>query len=351
MLELDKVFDLIVKEKIRILVIVASFTALGIFYIVLSPKVFFASTSLLPEPKSGGAVNSSLLSQFSGIAGLGNLAGNTADAIRPDLYPAIASSTPFLKSLVNHKFWHPDYNDTITLLSYADKYAPIDRLGLIKGYTIGLPGKILGALRATENLTPTWGEGNSDHLFFRPTVSEYLYLKSISEQISVNLDKKSGIITIGIYSTDPYVTAVLTEFTKNFLIHFITDYGLEKRKNTVEYLTNQKAILEIEFLENQKRYADFRERNLNLTSARFQSMEENIRGTYELSKELYFSISGQLEQAKVKLNEEVPVFLDIEPVIVPPIKAKPQTALVLVFSFVLGILSAALYVLVKERYV
>lgn len=355
-MEFESFLAHLAKNKIKAAAILVAFVILGVLYILLTPKSYRAEILLLPEAK--GASGMSGLGQLaSSIPGLGSLSmgESSADAIRPALYPSLTQSTPFVREFVSYTFFHPDFQDSVNLISYGQNYAPTNPFAILKKYTIGLPGEILSALRSKttkdeKSSSTIFGEVKSKKMeeeFFRPTVGDFKYLEAVKDMVAVSTDKTTGIIKVSVQSTNPVLSAYLTEFTKNYIVNYMTNYRQNKQRQQVEFLTLRNEELERKFLEDQSKLASFKERNLDIRSPYLQNQVENLSAQYELSKTLYFSINGQLEQAKIKLNEETPIFAEIEPVSIPAIKSKPQTMLVLFLMGSLGVLSAALFVLIK----
>jgi hypothetical protein len=131
------------------------------------------------------------------------------------------------------------------------------------------------------------------------------------------------------------------------LVDFVQKYRSEKLQQIVTFLLEKQTELEKTFLSDQAMLAAFKEQNFNISSPYLLNRQENLMAQYELSKSMYFSLSSQLQQAKVKLNEVTPIFLEIEPVMIPPLKNKPQTLLIIFLMGSQGVLVAAIYVLIK----
>lgn len=339
------------KSKFKVAGIILGFAFAGAFYILVTPKSYRAETLLLPESDKGSSVSG--LSQLaSSIPGLGSFSlGSAGDgAIRPEFYPSIVQSTPFLQDFVDYTFYHPDYQDSLSLVSYGQKYAPTNPWSVLKKYTIGLPGIVISGFRGIgkeEKAETSVRPQSSVNGFYRPTVGDHLFLNAIKEIVGVSVDKKTGFIRVSVQTTNPVLSAYLTEFTKDYLIDYVTVYRQDRQKRQVDFLEKRNTELEEKFLSDQSKLARFKENNLDIRSAYLQNQVENLSSRYELSKSLYFSINSQLEQAKIKLNEETPIFAEIEPVSIPAIKSKPQTMIVLFLMGSLGVLTAALFVLIK----
>ncbi|TNF44710.1 MAG: hypothetical protein EP311_00750 [Cytophagales bacterium] len=351
----NDLLDHIKSNKKIIFSIISAFVLFGLFLVLVTPKTYRAQSILLPESTGSSVSNMGSLGQLaSSIPGLGSLAlpGTGSEAFRPEFYPAIIQSTPFLVSFRDYQFYHSGFQQEVSIQSYLEDFAPFNFFGFLKKYTIGLPGIILSSIRGDNTAL---GESNSlerdsyvDSVgFFKPTVGEYKFLMDIKDLISVGVDKKNGSITIAVETTNAEVSAHLAQFAKEYLMKFIKTYRIEKQNQIVSFLSQMNIELKQKFLDDQSKLASFKEKNLDIRSPYLQNQLENLSARYELSKSLYFSVNSQLEQAKIKLNEETPIFAEIEPVSIPAIKSKPQTMLILFLMGTLGILSASLFVLIK----
>lgn len=351
----DEFISLAKSYKKSIIFIFVGFVFLGVFIVLVTPKSYKAQAKLLPESSGSSVGNLGGLGQLaSSIPGMGSfsLPSYGSEAFRPEFYPAIIQSTPFLVSFRDYRFYHSGFQQNISVQGYLEDYAPFNFFSFLKKYTLGLPGIILSAIRGEGDVA---GSGSSPQIdanldsveFFKPTVGEYKFLMDLKDLISVGVDKKNGSITIAVETTDAEVSAHLAQFTKEYLVQFIKNYRSEKQSQIVEFLNQMNKELEEKFLEDQSSLANFKEKNLDIRSPYLQNQLENLSSQYELSKSLYFSVNSQLEQAKIKLNEETPIFAEIEPVSIPAIKSKPQTMLILFLMGALGILAGALLLLIK----
>ena len=74
----------------------------------------------------------------------------------------------------------------------------------------------------------------------------------------------------------------------------------------------------------------------NIVSASVRTGEERLQAGYNLTFNVYNTLSQQYEQAKIKVQEKTPIFKVIYPAKVPLQKSKPKTRLILVAMIFLG---------------
>ena len=317
---------------------VAVFFALGLLIAFGSTKEYKSEAKLLPEVtnKEGGA--GSLLKQF---GGLGSLAGidmsslsGGIDAFGPQLYPDIIHSTPFMLHLLDTRVEIPSLDTTATMYAYLTDLKRTSLIGYIKKFTIGLPSTILKLFGSSDNavIAPIQHLGP-----VKITKKQSDAIKILKEKIVADVDDKSGVITISAEFPDPVLAAQLTEKTVHYLTSYITEYRLEKVTQNLDFVKEQHTKSKKEFINAQESLANFRDRNKNIVSARIQSEEDRLLAQYNLTFNIYNSLSQQLEQAKIKVQEETPVFKVLNPVQVPVEKSKPKKSVIFILSLMGGV--------------
>ena len=185
-------------KRMFIVKVVALGAIIGVIAALLSPKEYKSTATLMPEYSTeiqGGA--SSLLRQYGGLLGVsGGTYASNSNAIRVDLYPNIVQSTNFQLKLMDQPFYFSDINKEATLFDYYIELKSPEVLGIIKSYTIGLPGKILGAiLPENEKITTIPGEIN-ESLVLNLSNEERSVISTLKQNISASLDESTGIVSV-----------------------------------------------------------------------------------------------------------------------------------------------------------
>ncbi|NHB69833.1 Wzz/FepE/Etk N-terminal domain-containing protein [Perlabentimonas gracilis] len=321
-----------------IIKITAAFIALGLVIAITSPKQYKVETRLLPEAKSasgGGAA--ALLSSLGGLGGFSMPLGEGADAIGPMLYPDVLKSTPFYLELLNHKVTYKANDGTlnITVFEYLNDHTKGSLVGVVMKYTLKLPWTILGWIRG-EQKTSEVSEEPEPYQFTRMTLEQFQIIKKLGDKISANIDQKNGVINISAEFGDPYITAQVANFAVEYLSNYITEYRVEKAKTDLLFIQERYSEREKEYLQAQNELAQFRDANRNVQSAAARTEEERLNNKYTLAFNVYNGLAQQLEQAKIKVQEETPVIKILEPVQVPVERSKPRRSLILVVFAFLG---------------
>ena len=333
----DEEIDLIVLAKtiwqgrktiIKTVVICA---VIGMTIALLSPKQYTASTTLVPQTtdnstKLGG------LSSLASIAGFNMNINQGGTELSPQIYPQIVHSVPFLLEIMNTTYTFSDVDHSVTLYQYYNEFAHPGILKTIKKYTIGLPGVVVKTLKKEPLQFPEPNVSGIIHL----TRNQEKIRKYLSENISLELNDKDGYIQLSTRFHEPLLAAQVAERAQQLLQEYVTNFKVEKAMAQLQFVEERYKEKKREFEKAQDDLADFRDRNKNVTSAIAQTEEERLQNEYQLAYEVYSQLAKQLEQERIKVKEDTPVFSVITPVTAPIEKSKPNRPLILIIWLFLG---------------
>lgn len=352
-IDLVEVAKTIWNERMLILKVTGVFLLLGLFIAFDSKVEYKASCKLMPESQEGMKPNMGGLGSLAGLAGI-NLNMGGGGALTPELYPGIAQSIPFLLKILKEPI-HFEKQDTTTT-SYIF-FKEVDRpsiLSLIVKYTIKLPFVIKGWFTPDEASVE---KNNSNNEIIRLSKEERGLIENFRERISVSVDPKSGIISITSVMPDALASAEMTERSVELLTEYITNYKISKVQENLDFVLARFKESKSEFERSQEQLAYFTDRNKNVVTAFAQTESQRLQNEYNINFEIYKGLATQLEQAKIKVKEETPVFTVLEPVSVPFVRSKPNRPMILIICLFLGgVISTALiigreYLIeVKERW-
>ena len=323
------------------------FLALGLLVAFGSTVEYKSEARLLPElrKEEGGA--SGLISRFSGLAGIDLGMAGGVDAISPQLYPEVLKSTPFMLHLLNTRVEIPSLDTTATVYEYMTELKKTSLMGYIGKFTIGLPGTLMKLFRKKEDALPAVPSQRKGPI--RITKKQYKTIKSLQDRIQANINKQTGIITVSVEFPDPFLAAQVAEEAVDYLQEYITGYRTTKAANDLAFIREQHDRAREDFEQAQQALAAFRDRNRNVISARAQSEEERLQAEYNLAFNVYNSLAQQLEQARIKVQEETPVFQVLDPVEVPVEKSKPAKIKILIITALIGVLLGMALVYFKYK--
>lgn len=312
-------------------VIVCAF--LGVTIALLSPVEYTASTVMVPQVGADGQ------SKLGGLGGLAALAGISLDMsqgneLSPIVYPQIVNSIPFQLELMKTPLTFKDHAEPITLFDYYTVYNKSSVFGAIKKYTIGLPGVIIKAIKGKPEEIILTGDSVDRPILL--TDDQFEVKKKIDEIISLDLNAKDGYLTLTTSLPEALAAAQLTKKAQEILQRFITEFKIEKTKDNLNFIQGRYDETKAEFEKAQVSLALATDRNKNFTSGLPQIEIDRIQTRYTISFSVFQELAKQLEQAKIQVKKDTPVFTIVEPVTVPSEKSKPKKVMILMIWIFLG---------------
>ncbi len=318
---------------------IALFAIIGLLIAFLIPKEYTATSTMVPQITD----QKSKLGALTGLAAIAgiNLSNVGSSELAPTTYPQIISSVPFQVELMNTKLNFKNLEEPVTLYDYFTKI----RFGnpLIK-YTIGLPHLIIKAIKGEPKIIHSTSQDSPYQL----TEKQIEVQKIIDEIVSVIIDDKNGYVTIFCSLPEDYAAAQLAKSTQNLLQRYITEFKIEKAKANHDFIQGRFDEARKKYLEAQENLAQFRDRNKNVTTAVARTEMEQLTAEYNLIYGVYSELAKKLEQAKIEVKEETPVFTVIKPVSVPTEKSKPNRPYIMIIFIFIGFIIGTVIVLSRE---
>ena len=319
--------------------IIAAF--FGVFFALLQPNMYTSSTTFIPqlssEIKSGG----SSLSGLASLAGI-NLGGMEGSSeFPPTLYPKVVESVPFKLDLLlsNIKI----NNTELTLRDYFLKEKnSFNLFRTVKKYTIGLPYLIFDFFKSDEKSVY-----DSSSIYLITKEDKELFEK-LSKVFFLSINDKEGFITLSFTDHDKKVSAQVAQTAETLLQEKIIEFKVQSSKELLDFTSNQYNKKKSAFEKLQDERAVFVDNNINISSSLFQNKLSRIESELSIAQNVVQQLASQVEQAKLQVSKDTPVFTTIKPVTIPFEKSAPKRS-VIVFIFVsLGFVLSSLYVLLKE---
>ena len=308
------------------------FLLIGIFIAIFSKKEYTATSMVLAQESNSSAGGG--LSSLASLAGI-NLGSSSGELISPKLYKSIATSIPFLRKMVEVPIQTSQSSNPITYKEYCNKYQKTNALDVVKKYTIGLPGVIFSS---EEKETVTSANMSGDSLqVYRVTKEEKELFSSLSSQFQINVNEKDNTIDFSFSLEDPVAAAQMLYQAKKTLQETIIAFKTQKAKSQLDFIERQYEEAERNFKEKQLKLAAFQDSNRGLITAVPMTRQTQLQSEYSLANNVYIELAKQLENQKIKLQEDTPAFIDIEPVSIPLEKSKPKRGIIIAIWGFLGV--------------
>ncbi len=320
-------------HKISLLIFVLAFGIIGVIYALNKEKTYTAEVLLAPEATSMGMSQS--ISDLAGLIGVnGNSGSNSVDAIYPDIYPEVLTSTDFIVRLFNIPVRSLKGGPTKTYYSHVleNCETPFYKAPFIWLKSLLVKGN--DTIREPNTVNP-----------FRLSKKQDNVCNSIRSSIGCQVNKTTSVITISITDTDPLIAAVMADTLQRRLQEYITLYRTRKaRLNLLNAKKLNKEAKEM-YVKARRAYSNFSDANTDINLPSVQANLEDLENEMQLKYNNYTVTQQQVQQAEARLQEDTPAFTIIQNASIP-LKASstPRSIIVLLFIFI-GIILDSAYVL------
>lgn len=317
------------------------FIALGLVAALTMKRVYTVKTVMVPQLNSK---QNSSLGTLAALAGIDMGMQNTTSDLSPLVYPEIVNSVPYRLELIHTPLHYKKCDHPISMFDYA--VSGIERPGLffyIKKYTIGLPGVIIGAIRGPqEEIVYGYAKSSADTVAIRPIVvtrNEQIMLDAFDKIVSLDVNKKEGYLTLTVKGLEPIQTAELAIKAQQLLQEMLTRFRVEKSESELTYIQARYDEIKAENDRYQEQLAVINDRTQGFTTTRDRIERDRIQAKYNVSNAIYNEMAKQLEQAKMQVKRDTPVYAVIQPVSIPmkPSNSRAKTLIVWTFfGFIVG---------------
>lgn len=320
-------------------IIIATVAALIIAFSI--PRTYESKVVLAPESAKSSSMGS--LASLASIAGV-NLGGMTGeeDAIYPELYPQIVSSTIFLSDLFDMNVQSGDGKVNATLFQYISsmqKKAWWD-------YIFEIPGKIKKLFSDTKS----GGGAASNVTYYSYSETETAVMNRLEKLIQCKVDVGNDVVTILVGMQDPRIAAQVADRVATQLQEYVTKYRTGKSAKDYEYTLNLYNEAKAEYDKKQSEYARYMDSHALGTMKNFYRIEEDrLRDEAQLAYSVYTQMAQQKELARAKVQEKTPVFSVMQPAVVPRLPAAPSRMFILVSIVFLAFFGHICWIVIEKE--
>ena len=337
-IDLIELLKKIYLEKKLILKISILATLFGVVYALFQPNEFTSSTTFIPQLSSGVKTGGSSLSGLASLAGINIGSMESSSEFPPTLYPQVVNGVPFRVELLSNEITLN--NELVVVKDYfLENKSSFNILRTIKKYTIGLPSLILFKNQK---------EYTNQSKIYSITEEDKDLFQILENNLSLSINEKEGFITISYTDNNKNVAAQVTQIAQNLLQEKIIEFKNKSSKEMLDFATKQYSDKKESYEKLQDERAVFVDKNINISSSLFQNKLSRLESEVNISESIVQQLASQVEQAKLQVNEDTPVFTTIKPVTIPFERSAPKRSLIVIVFVFLGLVLSAAYVLVKE---
>ncbi|GAB3553643.1 lipopolysaccharide biosynthesis protein [Spirosoma fluminis] len=322
-LSLDVTLQTMWRGRVRLLVITAIFAGLGILVAVWMQPEFVSEAKIMPEMSSGSGDVFKRLASVAGFAGVDFSETESVDAVRPDLYPNVLQSTPFILYLMNQR--------VVTKQGLSTTVGEL--LSTQQGWS-------LPRLVSSDDENRSARKAGKAGVPVELTARQKDLADDISRRVSARLDTRSGIIGIAAKMPDAHVAAQVAQLAMEYLTRYVTSYRTEKARQDLNFYRQRLAEARGRYQAAQFNVFQYNDQHKYVVVQAATMDKQRMDAELSIAQTVYTELSRQYEQAKLKVQERTPVFKVLEPPQVPLKRVSPKRTvtvlLVALGGFLLG---------------
>lgn len=303
----------------RFIVLVALlFLVVGCVVALLLPKEYRAWCEVVPQTTSSTQISN--LSSLAALAGINLARIEEESVLSPYIYENIFTSVAFRKSLLQTEVYSLRDGGRVTLFDYFLRGAKV---------------------RNDNPQLPNDYATNIDIV----SHADYTCLRELEKRVALILDDRRGYLQLSALMPEPLLAAEVAQAALGLLQRYIMRLKTEKVQSNLEFVQERYDEARHKFEQIQTLRASFRDANRNTTRYAAQTTLERLDAEYSLAMNIYSELAMQLEQARIKVKEEIPLLTVISPVTIPFRKDKPRRMIIICIFALIGVCLGSLLAL------
>ena len=231
-------------------------------------------------------------------------------------FPAIIENYPFLLGLLDEKILSEKHGGYLTLAEYISRMNELSSFDLFINKIKNIPNIIFDFFDSNKS-------SDGKEIFNDKTPKDTLIFISSDKFTLMDLLLKQIIvegnnpITIKTVMPEAKVSARLNNLVYNKLVDEVTRIKTSKLQRDLSLNKIQLEEAKINFINSQRKLADYRDANKGNNSAYIQSNLERLNTEFSLYASIYSSLATEYELSKLEIVESTPYFDFAEPAFVP----------------------------------
>lgn len=340
MIKFDEVspFILPIWQRRRQLVIVVIFSAMiGGVVGFLSEKEYTSTTAFIPQSStSKGPGLANRLGGLATLAGIDVAQNQDYLDLSPALYSDLLNDPTFQLSLLSSKLLVPEVEDSITYRDYYNEYYRASTISIIKKYTLGIPRLLLSKFRSKPSNVGGVSDAVDNDAYIRISIEDQVLIKRLLGQLTLDFQNDKGVASLSFTMPTPSLSAQMLAHFRDLVHQRLFDFKTKKIRNELEFLRKQYESKKEDFNSAQVDLSSFQDQNLSLTSYMSKNKLRILESNYDIAFELYKNVAVQIEEAKINLEKDTPLFTVIKPIVFPIIPSSLSIKWFVIITTFLG---------------
>ena len=331
-----------------------------------------AENVIITYTRSGLGGLSGNLGGLAGLAALssGDITIGSGRVVTENMLPALLTTYPLGSRLADQPLRFYEFDEEITSYDYFREYYENPALLSFFSYIRSTPRRMLSFMNPPRVVMPEQLPGDEsvsvesqnqdDHenqseqyQFQRPPlfVPQSGMMGVIYELSSrITIEDEEGFTIIRARMPDPYAAADLAQVATDLLMRELINFEIRKTRDQLNFLEEEFILSKERFEQAQVALAEFTDRNQGFLSAVAQIERERLQNDLDLAFDIYSSWTRQVEETRIKLREDTPVFTEVDPVQVPSRPVRPSPASTTLLAMFLGLFWGVGIVTLKQLY-
>lgn len=334
---LTEVAQILSQKKKAYVKILATTFVLSCVIILSQPRYYTCEVKLAPE--WGTDVPAGGIGSIAASFGFDLSSMQSSDAIYPMLYPELFESPEFLVPLFDIEVARIDGSLRTTYHDYLKLHQKRNPLTYPIRKTIALVKKAFEEKNVrnaadTEKVNP-----------FYLSKKDYGVMKLITDKVHCIVDKKNNVVSITVKDQDALICATMADSIREHLQNFIIEYRTRKARQDVAHYQVLRDSALMEYREATNAYSAYCDRHQNATLQAAISKRDQLENDMGMMLTKYQTMSGQLENAKAKVQEQTPAFTVIKSPTVPIRPAGPKRMIFVAAMLIIAALGTTMWYL------
>lgn len=330
-LSVEAILQTVWQGRTRLLLITAVSAGIGVIVALCMQAEYVSEAKIMPEMSNGSGDVVKRLASVAGLAGMDFSEAEAIEAVRPDLYPNVLQSTPFILHLIDQRVTTKNEIST----TVGECLAP----------------------RQGWSLKQFLGNNDEDHANAKPlkpnapvqlTAWQKDLADDIEKRVGAKLDTRSGIITITAKMPDAYVAAQVAQLAMNYLTQYVISYRTEKARQDLQFYTQRLNETRRRYQTAQFNVFHYNDQHKYFVVQAATMDKQRMEAELSIAQTVYTELSRQYEQAKLKVQERTPVFKVLEPPQVPLKRISPKRTVTVLLFTISGLLLSVMYLLLQQ---
>lgn len=333
----------ILKDKRKHILIWTLITfVIGCLIAIGVPRKYKVVSKIAPELSSTATTR---LSTMAALTGLSSTVLGSTDAVYPMVYPDIVKSPAFIADLFGMPVETVKKGEVVNtdLYGYITDYHSTSWLGFLMSLPVRLISLAMDVIKPGEEEDED--SENVDPFHF--TRKQGRAYRILSKSIEAAIDRKTLVLTTVVTMQDAQICADLSKAVNENLKKYVTSYRTQKAIHDQEYYEKLYGEAQESYYSAQRKYSSYVDRNQGIVLQSVKVEEERLRNEMNLQFQLYNTMAQQLQNAKAKVQQETPVFVEVVNPSVPLRSSNSRKKIALVIT-VLGFFVVCAETLVRE---